>query len=187
MYQLLKIKHWQLFSLLFAIPFLFQMVMMGIVTSSNDPTVFLFSFPFLITYVLGLYFAWFYVLGVNLHKKLPQTVNLSLGRFKFFLFAPVVYAVFLFVFMFVTFSDMSVDSQIDPLIFLWILPFHFFAVYCIFYCLYFVAKSLKSVELQRPVDFNDYAGEFFLIWFYPIGLWFIQPRINKLFDSNNNL
>jgi len=52
-----------------------------------------------------------------------------------------------------------------------------------FYCLYFISKSLKAVELQRDVTFNDYAGEFFLIWFFPIGIWFIQPRINKLFDE----
>lgn len=185
MNQLLKIKHWQLFTLLFAVPFLFQMIMMVIVVSSSNPTFFLSSFPFLITYVLGLYFAWFYAIGVNLHKKLPKTVNLSLGRFKFFLFTPIIYAVLLFAFTFTTFSNMSVDTQIDPLIFLWIVPLHFFAVYCIFYCLYFVAKSLKSVELQRPVDFNDYAGEFFLIWFYPIGIWFIQPRINKLNSEEN--
>jgi len=57
-------------------------------------------------------------------------------------------------------------------------------MFCIFYCLYFVAKALKSVELQREVTFNDYAGEFFLFWFSPIGVWVLQPRINKLFDNS---
>jgi hypothetical protein len=23
-----------------------------------------------------------------------------------------------------------------------------------------------------------------LIWFFPIGIWFIQPRINRLFDQS---
>ena len=45
MNQLLKIKHWQLFTLLFAIPFLFQMVMMGLVMKSNDPGIFISFFP----------------------------------------------------------------------------------------------------------------------------------------------
>jgi hypothetical protein len=56
-------------------------------------------------------------------------------------------------------------------------------MFCIFYCFYFTAKVLKTVELQKPVTFNDYAGEFFLIWFFPIGIWFIQPRINRLFNG----
>jgi hypothetical protein len=57
-----------------------------------------------------------------------------------------------------------------------------------FYILYFVAKTMKSVEMQKTVTFNDYAGEFFLIWFFPIGIWFLQPRINKIFgfDKSNN-
>jgi hypothetical protein len=37
---------------------------------------------------------------------------------------------------------------------------------------------------QKPVTFSDFAGEFFLIWFFPVGIWIIQPRINKLFDTN---
>ncbi len=185
MKNLLKIKHWQLFTLLFAIPFLFQMVMMGVVMKSNDPTIFISSFPFLLIYVLGLFFSWFYAMGVNLHQKLPETVAMNLGRFMFFLFVPLVYMVVLFVFMYVTFSDISAGNQSGPGAFAWLIPLHIFSVYCIFYCLYFISKCLKSVELQRTVEFNEYAGEFFLIWFFPLGVWFIQPRINKLFENDN--
>jgi hypothetical protein len=56
-------------------------------------------------------------------------------------------------------------------------------MFFIFYSLYFIAKELKSVELQKPVTFSDFAGEFFLLWFFPIGIWIIQPRINKIFES----
>jgi hypothetical protein len=31
--------------------------------------------------------------------------------------------------------------------------------------------------------FSDYSGEFFLIWFSPIGYWILQPRLNKLTDE----
>lgn len=187
MNQLLKIKHWQLFTLLFAIPFLFQMLMMRVVMKSNDPGIFISFFPFLLIYVLGLFLSWFYAMGVKLHQKLPETVKMNLGRFKFFLFSPLVYMMILFIFMYVTFSDISAGNQSGPGAFVWLIPLQIFSVYCIFYCLYFISKSLKSVELQRPVEFNEYAGEFFLIWFFPVGVWFIQPRINKLFESNSNL
>ena len=54
----------------------------------------------------------------------------------------------------------------------------------IFHTMYFAAKTIKCVELKRNVTFSDIAGEFFLIWFFPIGVWILQPRINKLIDGD---
>jgi hypothetical protein len=56
-------------------------------------------------------------------------------------------------------------------------------MFCIFYALYFNAKALKAVEWQKKVTLSDYVGDFFLIWFFPIGLWFIQPRINNIVNK----
>jgi hypothetical protein len=81
------------------------------------------------------------------------------------------------------FSGIIGGGEPNIAIFMLIFPLHLFSMFCIFYCLYFNAKSLKSVELQKPVTFNDFAGEFFLIWFFPVGIWFLQPRINKLFEE----
>ena len=64
-----------------------------------------------------------------------------------------------------------------------IIPLHLFSMFCIFYCLYFVAKTFKTVELQREVSFSDFAGEFFLFWFFPIGIWIVQPKINKMIED----
>jgi putative effector of murein hydrolase LrgA (UPF0299 family) len=68
-------------------------------------------------------------------------------------------------------------------LFAFIIPIHLFAMFCIFYSLYFVAKTIKTVELQRAVTFSDFVLEFFLIWFYPIGIWIIQPQINKMIEE----
>ena len=46
--------------------------------------------------------------------------------------------------------------------------------------LYFCSKTIKTVELQKEVFFGEFIGDFFGLWFYPIGIWFIQPKINKL-------
>jgi|HubBroStandDraft_2_1064218.scaffolds.fasta_scaffold26755_3 hypothetical protein len=69
----------------------------------------------------------------------------------------------------------SINAVLLSLIF----PLHFLAMFCLFYLLYFVSKSLVLAETCKPASFNDYAGPFFLIWFFPIGIWFIQPRINR--------
>jgi len=182
MTKFLTLKHWQLFGLLMGLPLIFQVVAMGSIMTSRSPTMFFVAFPIMMIFFIGLLFSWFYALGTNLHKKLPATVTMNLTRYKIFLFIPVAYMLFLSMFMFGMFSNISSGGQPNLAIFAGFVPLHLFSMFCIYYCLYFNAKALKTVESQKPVTFSDFAGEFFLIWFFPIGIWIIQPRINKLFD-----
>ena len=183
----LRLKHWQLFGLLIGIPFVFQIVGMMAIIVSQDPTMMFTVFPLIMILFMGVFFGWFYTLGINLNKKLPDTVKMNLTTFKWFLFIPIAYITFFSIFMSGIFINLFEGGEPNPIAiassFAIIFPLHLFSMFCIFYCLYFVAKSLKAVEWQRPVTFSDYAGEFFLIWFFPIGVWFIQPRINKMFDD----
>lgn len=157
----------------------FEFVLIAFVIMTREPGAALIGFPVLMILCTGSFFAWFYSLGTNLFKRLPVTEKMSLTRFRLFLFIPLVYMLFLMLFIF---FDAFRGAELGPGIFALIIPLHLFSMFCMFYCLYFNAKVLKAVELQRPVTFNDYAGEFFLLWFFPIGVWFIQPRINRLFN-----
>ena len=127
----------------------------------------------------GGYFGWFYALGIFLNKRLPNKVKMSLVKFKWFM---CILSVYLFLFgVFAFYFWIKTNSSG---IFNIILPFHLLSMFFMLYCLNFVAKSLKAVELQRTVTFSDYIKEFFLICFlYPIGIWIIQPKINKIFDK----
>lgn len=160
---LLTLKHWQLFLAIIIFPVIFPW---DIITHEIDLGSFAFAF---------LAVAWFYTITTHFHKKLPADVTMDLTRYKIFTIVPFVYIMMLFI----STPTMSINSDSDA--FIWVLPIHLFSVYCIFYCLYFTAKTIKSVELQRPVVFGDFAGEFFLLWFFPIGIWIIQPKINRLF------
>lgn len=180
MTKFLTLKHWQIFGLLMGLPIAFQFIAIASLFSSKDPTITLYVFPVMMILCVGFFFAWLYALGANLHKKLPATTTMNLKRFKIFISIPVAYMLFLSVFMSAMFSNSG--GPPNPAIFALIVPLHLFSMFCIFYCLYFNAKALKTVEWQKPVTFSDFAGEFFLIWFFPIGIWIIQPRLNKLFD-----
>jgi len=61
-----------------------------------------------------------------------------------------------------------------------VFPLHIFSMFCIFYAMWFISKAIKTIEFQKPVSFSDYAGEFFLLWLFPVGIWIIQPKINKI-------
>jgi hypothetical protein len=56
---------------------------------------------------------------------------------------------------------------------------------CTIFVLSSVAGSLVSVETGKPASFSAYAAEFFAIWFFPIGVWFVQPKINRQFEKMN--
>ena len=133
--------------------------------------------------VMLLHFAWQYTLGSNLHKKLPESVNMSLSRFRTFLIIPLVYIVLLGFFMADMFSDLQANELPNFYWFALIIPLHLFSIFCMFYGIYFNAKALKAVELQRPLKGDEFIAEFFLMWFFLIGVWILQPRINKIFEG----
>lgn len=182
MSRFLQLKHWQLFLLLIGIPILFQVFVVSFADSNRDPKAMIVVLLIVMLLVTGIFFTWFYALGAGLHKKLPASVRMNLTRFKIFLVIPVIYIAWLFLFMTFAMRDANITGTSALNIAGIIVPIHLFSIFCTFYCLYFIAKELKSVEWQRPVTFSDFAGEFFLIWFFPIGIWIIQPRVNRLFS-----
>jgi hypothetical protein len=128
---------------------------------------------------------WFYSVVVNLNKKTPDTVMMNLTKFKCLFFIPIICAFlgyilsYFFLFNFVSNGGQVNLAAFIPIIIIFVL----FQMFCSFYCIYFASKSLKTVELQRTVTFKDYVAEFFLFLFFPIGVWFIQPKINKIFNE----
>lgn len=48
------------------------------------------------------------------------------------------------------------------------------------YAYYSVAKSLKSIELDREAKFSECIIDAITIFMLPIGVWFIQPRLNRI-------
>ncbi len=182
MIKFLTLKHWQVFVLLFVIPFGLQIITIVLSIFYNIPILEYFSSIIMVLY-MSLFFGWLYSLGTNLQKKLPLKSKMNLWRFKIFLFIPFIYIFLISVSMLGLFSNLSDGVHSNLSVIALIVPLHLFSMFCIFYCLYFVAKSLKAVELDRPVTVSDYVGEFFMLWFFPFGIWIIQPRINNLFDT----
>jgi len=62
-----------------------------------------------------------------------------------------------------------------------IIPLHLFAMFCMFYVLYFVSKNMVMAETAKQVLLADYIWSLMLFWFFPIGVWFIQPKINQIY------
>lgn len=188
--RFLKAKHWQLFLYTFGILIVPQLIMMmisfiSIINQTEINQIVIIGHfamtPTLTLVSLTILFGWFWAIGIGLQNKLPENVTLNTGRFKFFFTSALVYFLFFITLFFISVLGIfPSDKQNTLRLFFVIVPLHLFSMICMFYCLYFVAKTFKTVELQRDVTFSDFAGEFFLIWFYPIGIWTLQPKINEL-------
>ena len=142
--------------------------------------------PVIMVLYMGTLFGWQFSVATGLQKMVPAGVHMKVKKFKIFFFIPIAYITSILILVsFILSTGFSNSKTVEYgfyifIPFLVIIPIHLFSMFCIFYCLYFVAKTFKTVELQREVTFSDFMAEFFLIWFFPIGVWIIQPKINKI-------
>ena len=191
MRALLKAKHWQLFSVFYGLPLLFESLLFFKYNNrfSNINSSEFLALNFLnILIPLLIYFIWLWYVGKKLNYNLPLgikqneiTLNVS------FLFI-ILYLIFLFflinsgiLYNFITLINNSKNINIIiPFLFITLLTF-----FALLFCCFFVAKSLRRKEIKRNVKFDEFFIDFLLIIvLFPIGIWFIQPRINKLFSSD---
>ncbi len=112
---------------------------------------------------------WLWSIGTKLQTDKGKINELKLIIFKLSVFYPIAYFGF---FIYYMFSNGGV-----------VMPMHIAAMISTFYAMIFAAKTLKSSELKREAKISDYLGDFFLVWFFPIGIWIIQPRIHKLINE----
>ena len=113
--------------------------------------------------------SWYYSIGTFLPKRRPVK---SVGWFKFNIF-------FLFIFLpilcIIVFTNEEIVKENIKL-------FIFFQIYffiAFFQILVFCAKLLAFAENHRVPKFSEYFQYVLLLWLFPIGIWVIQPRLNK--------
>lgn len=181
----LRAKHWQIFLLIFVVPLILELIAIPVVIATENFSLFFVFILFIMVVAMGTQFSWYYSVGTALAGRLPSNAGMNVRRFRNFVFIPVAYIMLFMLFVGSEVLFAINDGPPSPMLalsFIVIIPLHFFSIFCIFYSMWFVAKSLKMVERYQFVEFGDYAGDFFLIWFFFVGVWFIQPRINRLFD-----
>jgi len=187
----LKAKHWQIFILLLGVPLIFQSypifnIKSGLNSNDSNMLLSLSLLPMMMILSMGLVFVWFWSLAVGLNKKIPNEFKLITTKFKFFFFFPLIYLIILMLYISGKFIGMPLHGfEIGNWIIAIILPLHLVSMFGIFHTMFLVAKTIKTIELKRKVNFGDFVLEFFLLWFYFIGIWIIQPKVNRLAQNKN--
>jgi hypothetical protein len=175
---LLRLKHWQLFLITWGTPIIIH------VQTFSNPFLMVKLFPVMMAvFIIGI-LGWIWAISTQLHKKLPDEVNLDVKAFKVVFSIPIIYAVTLTLLMAYQFYFRFPEGSSELRSIIGIIAFfHLVSMVCILLGLRFAAQTMRSVELGRLAKFSEYASEFILIWFSPIGFWILQPRLNKLIED----
>lgn len=201
----LKIKHWQLFILLFLLPMSFQIWMFSHLMNeivdiikpdygpmSNKQNMAFINaildkmglFAAIIMAMTVLFFAWLWAMAMGLQHKIPTELSMKTIKFKLCFFFALIYIImFITLLMFLASNFPTRLTGIETKFFFLVIPPHLLYIFCILYCFYFTAKAIKFAELQRPLKVDDYIGEFFLLWFAYIGVWILQPKVNRIVQN----
>ncbi len=162
---ILEAKHWQIFISLIIPSLIYSLVPNSSILIIQIKNI-----------IIGLaYYSWLYVLGKGLNYCIPRRHMLSdtFLTFNFFFFS---------------LSYTLLNILLDPgttinfrgvgfLLFLYFL-------FSYLYLFYFAAKALTSAEKLRRTSFKDHIGEMFLLMIGLIGVWILQPRVNKVYLQN---
>jgi len=78
------------------------------------------------------------------------------------------------------FSITPNNYEEPPWIFLIIIPGNILLAYAYFFILNFIAKLIATIESEKITTFDKYASYFFCLFFFPIGIWWMNPKIKSL-------
>ena len=57
-------------------------------------------------------------------------------------------------------------------------------ILCFYYIFYRICRGFAVLERGRAEFRLKYIGMFLSLWFFPVGVWIIQPRINRLIQRD---
>jgi len=169
MNPLLKLKATHLFLLLILVTLLSEMEIFGNVIK-----------------FIGLlfYISWMYSIGSYMNSFIPEKSRPSITYFQISC---------LFIVLFEIFTYLTIGYISDDELFqfngyksyLFIL-FGLYSAWSMLYIFSFAARMLESVIEGKITTLNKSIKGFFCFWFFPIGIWYIQPAVHRVIENHPN-
>jgi len=170
----LKAKHWQVFIVLVGAMFIGQVLTFNSMFNGTAPNAVVMGLPVV---VMGaLYYGWIWSISSACCKALPNELKSSPKLMQIGIIYALIYIIIAGLFFFGPGKKLPSYGVF----------MHFLGMAAVFYSIGFTAKQLTKLEQNKDVTFFSYSGPFFLLWLFPVGVWFIQPKVNQLLGNNKN-
>jgi len=173
MKKILLAKPWQVFFLVVGIQFIYRIFMLF--GDYDDLLVYTKYMPIIVVVSAIGFFSWLWCVVINLHNRIPNDITIEINYFKFS---------FVFVILYLVVASLYVANLGELPKGKIFISIHLLSFCLIIYCLLFACKALKTVEEKRFVELNECIADLVMLFIFPIGIWAIQPRVNKIFSSN---
>jgi hypothetical protein len=159
---LLKLKTWMLFMLTFVLPVLFSFI--PVFGNSIN------------TAWLSIYIGWIFSIGTSMHALIPDKNKPSVNYFKLNFFLVVL------AYILITITGWYKVSLGES--FQWVfIPIMIYLAWGLLYASAFAARMLESMIEGKIVSFSDSVKGLFCFWFFPFGLWYIQPAVQRVLNK----
>lgn len=128
-----------------------------------------------------LFVYWTFGVGERLYNKLQDKSVLNLKRFKTLIDFGFIYSIIV-AFFFNGGYYISSDNISQYGWKAWIIsPLHLILMCSMIYTIYFLSKCIAILRNKQ----EEYGWYMLGFWFFPIGIWIIQPRIIELLNKES--
>jgi len=131
--------------------------------------------PLFFNYGGFIYALWLLILGAILHDISPD--NLKLPFYFFIINFTIPFLNIIILSIYVPQSALNQWNDIPPIL----IPLHLYVMFCFFYVYYFISKSMVQYETKKKSGHDKMSGIFIALVFFPIGIWWLQKRLNKIY------
>jgi len=167
----LRAKSWHLFIAFATIAIVIFLLPSDIASAGGMASVIVRTGIFSISILI--FVGWLWSLGSFLASQLPATTGPS-NLFAIACLYALLYVPISMVFFHN--SEPSLTSIPQWLGMLYIL--------CVFYAFYYLCRNFACLETGSPQLKLRYVWMFFSFLFFPIGVWVIQPKVNRMWHKN---
>ena len=128
-----------------------------------------------------IFYAWVLTVGIVCNREIDAPYRKSERLFRFSVpFAMVYVTIAVWAFPEAVLSDDQV--LLRALVF----PIHFVATILLFYSIIFSARSLAMLNDPQSPGFWNSFRYFLALLYFPIGLWFVQPKVYSLSNASQD-
>jgi hypothetical protein len=180
--RILELKAWHIFIpfllILVAVPLAPQIEETDTYITMHQDSYYNIVFTLIGTLCWGTIIVWMYVIGLTFIKRIPKDIpsNITLFKILFLLFV----ISFLWIYMSVSTMDITNMNSIGSY---FITAFGFLFFLCFFIIAKQVAKAISIWEYNGNVRFWHYLLNIFFIIYFPLGIWFLQPKVNRMING----
>jgi len=129
--------------------------------------------------VFTFFFIWTYSTIKRLLEKNKYDQTIKFKPFTIQLVLTNIYLIALSIYFVLTYPNIEGPKWMLPIIIIG----QFFLAWNSIYLIRFFAKAIATVELQRKCHFADYLGNMVLLIFFPLGIWWLYPKIQTLIEN----